>query len=249
MTTRSLHRLGSSLAAAILCMAATGCPSPQPTDEELQAAYRAAVKDAETATADEISRDLWSITADNSRLIWEGEPGHSRVLVVTWTAYTGYSSQVGQTITASRDIWVTAVPEIRDWVRDHRVRPWELVLRLEELNGLPPHSGKTTFVEFWVSPSDLFRPSPDPEITDHEAETDYPQSSEYVTVSAAHVQWITDVMAISYGENGYPWTRLGYTYDWGNARSRVGVSEFVIPKGASIGVLATWSTEEYCRWW
>ncbi len=27
---------------------------------------------------------------------------------------------------------------------------------------------------------------------------------------------------------GYPWTRLGYTYDWGNPRNPVGLSEFVL---------------------
>ena len=26
----------------------------------------------------------------------------------------------------------------------------------------------------------------------------------------------------------YPWTRLGYTYDWGNPRNLVGLSEFVL---------------------
>ena len=45
-------------------------------------------------------------------------------------------------------------------------------MRLEKLLGLPPNSGKTKFVEIWVRPQDLFRPSPDPEITDCVAELD-----------------------------------------------------------------------------
>jgi hypothetical protein len=27
---------------------------------------------------------------------------------------------------------------------------------------------------------------------------------------------------------GYPWTRLGYSYDWGNPKNPVGLSEFVL---------------------
>ncbi len=28
-------------------------------------------------------------------------------------------------------------------------------------------------------------------------------------------------MSSSYNENGFPWTRLGYTYDWGRVDSEV----------------------------
>jgi hypothetical protein len=117
------------------------------------------------------------------------------------------------------------------------------------LLGVPPNNGKTTFVEFWASPEDLFRPSPDPEITDQEAGLDFPQSAEYVTVDSNYIQWFNNLRNSSYGANGYPWTRLGYTYDWGNPFTRVGASEFVIRSGATVGVYLTATTEEYCRWW
>lgn len=45
----------------------------------------------------------------------------------------------------------------------------------------------------------------------------------------------------------YPWTRLGYTYDWGNAKSRVGLSEFVIRKGARLTVHSVSTTEGYAQ--
>ena len=32
----------------------------------------------------------------------------------------------------------------------------------------------------------------------------------------------------------YPWTRMGYTYDWGNTEDHVGVSEFVIVPGTEV---------------
>jgi hypothetical protein len=55
----------------------------------------------------------------------------------------------------------------------------------------------------------MFRPSPDAEIDDSVAELEFPAGT-----SQDHMTWITDRMATSYGEGGYPWTRLGYTYDW-----------------------------------
>jgi len=45
---------------------------------------------------------------------------------------------------------------------------------------------------------------------------------------------------------GYPWTRLGYTYDWGNPDSEVGLSEFVITAGATIKIENVYETAAYC---
>jgi len=235
----------------VLCLsvALTGMPSCTPSPEDLEQQYQEALKDAQTATPDEISRSLTAVVPWNDKLVWEGDPNVSRVAVVTWTSYTGYDSQVGQTITASRDIWVTMVPEIRNWVRRHHILPRNLTLRLEELLGVPPHSGKIRFVEFWVDPNTLFRPSPDPEITDREAELDFPVSAQFVTVSQSYTDWFNALEAISYEPNGYPWTRLGYTYDWGNPFTNEGLSEFVIPQFATITVKSVASNEDYCRWW
>lgn len=250
MKTRRTARIHAvKLACVVLSLTLLpACPvQPQPVD--LEAAYQAAIEDAKTVSADEISKDLWAIVPSDERLIWEGEPGKSRVLVVTWTSYTGYNDKVGQDIEATREIWVSPSPEVKDWVRQHLIPSWDLTLRLEELLGVPPNGGKTTFVEFWVQPTDLFRPSPDPETTDEEAELDFPQPASYVTINPDYIQWFTDLMAVSYLPNGYPWTRLGYTYDWGNSANHVGVSEFVIPQGVTIGVFSSSSTEDYCRWW
>ena len=45
----------------------------------------------------------------------------------------------------------------------------------------------------------------------------------------------------------YPWPRLGYTYDWGNAISRVGISEFVVREGARMTVHSVSTTEDYAE--
>ncbi|MCC6490802.1 MAG: hypothetical protein IT364_25165 [Candidatus Hydrogenedentes bacterium] len=254
MSLQNLVTIVSSLACVTLF---TGCPvTPPMTDAELAAAFQAAVDDAEVAEAAEICRTLTAIVPVEESLIWEGTPGESRVLVVTWTSYTGYDDQVGKSIAVAdllksvettRDTWVTVAPQVQDFCGKLLLNDERMTLRVEQLLGLPPHNGKTRFVEFWVDPQDLFRPSPDPAITDHEAELDFPQSSLFVAISPGHVTWYENMIATSYGTGGYPWTRLGYTFDWGNPVSEVGLSEFVIRTGATVTVKSVTLNSDYWR--
>ena len=242
----------------LVLVLSSGCPSTSPvvTDEQLQQAYQAALVDAETAEPDEISTHLTAITPYNEHLIWEGTAGTSRVLMLTWTSWTGYDSLVGKSIRVddlmksvdtSRDTWVTAAPELHEFCQNQDLDSAGMTLRVEQLMGLPPHNGKTRFVAFWVNPEDLFRPSPDPEITDHEAELDFPVSSRFVTVSAEHVDWFNSLEETSYGTDGYPWTRLGYTYDWGKPFCKVGLSEFVIRSGATVDVQSVALNDDFWK--
>lgn len=204
--------------------------------------YRAAIKDAEIAEPEEIVTTLTAITPHNPDLTWE----EGRVLVATWTDWDGYSGKQGQAMTLKRDVWVTAAQEMRLTCLDWDLEADALNLRLRQLLGLPPSSAHHTVAELWVRPGDLFRPSPDPEITDHEAELDYPLPARSVHISASHRRWMKRNSETSYTENGYPWTRLGYTYDWGNPDSEVGLAEFVVRKGASVVVRSSWPTKDYC---
>lgn len=229
---------------------------------ERPVAFCRAMKDAEIAGPDEISTSLTAITPYNQELIWSGIPGESRVLTVTWSSFidrnpaeSAYDPKngfrAGKSMVSAQDIFVTVVPELREFCLIEG--PFEdRPLRIEQLLGLAPNSGKDgqgkarAFVELWVSPQDLFRPAPDPEITDHEAGLGFPASGRFLTVSEDHIKWFKEFKSISYEETGLPWTRLGYTYDWGNPDSEVGLSEFVIKEGANVKVFSIASTDEYC---
>jgi hypothetical protein len=223
-----------------------GCPERTPlTDEELTQAYQAAIADAAVAEAAEISRNLTPITDDNPDLFWDDSTTKSRVLVVTWTSYEGYDSYAGQEMTLSRDVWVTVVPDIKDFCRTHSSEMSDPELRIEQLIGLPPHYGDTRFVELLAKPSDMFRPSPDPEITDCEATLYFPCVAGYLTVSDDYVSWFNTLKGESYTDNGYPWTRLGYTYDWGGYGSEIGLSEFIVRSGAVVKVSGVYLNDDY----
>ena len=134
----------------------------------------------------------------------------------------------------------------------------------------------TCMVEMYVSPANLLRPSADPEVTDHEAElasppdgyrkfdgalliySEMPCDANYCPSCTAsgkcgmtsYRNWYNNRRTYVYSQtpvnSPYPWTALGYTYDWGNpAFPHFGASEFVINSGtAGIGVFiksCTWT--------
>ncbi len=47
-------------------------------------------------------------------------------------------------------------------------------------------------------------------------------------------------------KQAYPWTQQGYTYDWGNPKSEVGISEFVIRKGSTVVIKSVSTLDQYC---
>ncbi len=233
----------------LLAFLAAGCPTPidpcADIKDDLDAHYLAAIQDAATADPSEISQELTAITDYNPNLIWDEGPDGRRVRVVTWTSWDGYDDLVGQDTTLAREVWVTVVPELRDFGAGKSSSLEEMELRVCQLLGLPHDSAKDRFVELSVTPADLFRPSPDPEINDQEALLDWPQAGDYLTVADEYVTWFNNLVASSYGADGYPWTRLGYTYDWGNPCSDVGISEFVVRSGAVVRVHAVMDNHTY----
>lgn len=234
--------------------------------------YNVAVQDASQAlTANKISRNLTAITPGNPNLLWEnGVPG-SRLLVASFASERVCSSyrcpaegcQPSATCkegkecpTYGYDTWVTVVPELKN-AAGQGATP----LRVAQILGLPPTASYACVIEMYVSPRNLFRPSPDPEITDQEAEIGFPEdglrkfddtmlvwsdmpcdksldaagqprcpSCEGASCGfTSYKNWFTNRRAYIYSGNAYPFTGLGYTYDWGNqVAPHVGLSEFVL---------------------
>ena len=172
--------------------------------EKLEARFAEAVQDASRPEAAEIRSNLVALVPGAPGAEWDDR---GRVMVTTWTSYTGYPA-VGQDTTVSRDIFVTSAAEFRAacaaWTGRFRGP------RMEQALGLPLGTNKTLVVAFWADPSTLFRPCPDAEVTDTACQLDFTAGT-----SEAHRAWIEDLRSKSYGPNGYPWTQLGYTYDWG----------------------------------
>ncbi len=248
----SQRKLALLLLTAALLFPATGSAQGVPACEaKYPGEYCRAVQDAEAAAPDEVSKNLTPIVDSNANLIREPQPSCRRVLVATWvdtwTYETFYKGKVGQpyTFDSCRYTWVTVAPEVSNFCKALGLKDQRLTARLEQLLGLPPEGKKAYFIELWVNPDDLFRPCADPEINDQECAPNFPRSK-FVMISSEYVSWFFDLRNSSYGASGYPWTRLGYTYDWGNPASHVGVSEYIIRPGSTVKIKATPSTAEYC---
>jgi hypothetical protein len=217
---------------------------------------------------------IWENGVAGSRLLvvtWLGDAG-KYYKCSDPLGCSGNSSCIegGECPTYKYDSWVTVVPEIRNYFGITPPQP----IRIAQLLGLPPESATAGdpneykyMLELWVSPQDLFRPCPDTEITDTTCGTVFPTDmfrtldpNNKVKVSAgpdngvfkSYSSWFNDQARYSYtmGSSPYPWTRLGYTYDWSGS-NHVGLSEFVIHgkkwdgSVISVGIKSVKATAEY----
>lgn len=208
--------------------------------------YQQSIQNSIYPEASKVSGKLVPVVKQNQNLIWKNIKGEDYILVVTWKQNITYYKQYLDSAfynTGKYPIWITTAPELKH--RMHQEKAKNTDRRLIQLLGLPPNSVYSYFVEFWVKPSDLFRPCPDKEITDTKCETCFPNQTD-----SEHISWINENRISRYYQcdlsQQYPWTQLGYTYDWNpKNKSHVGLSEFVIGANKKIVVKAIYTNEEY----
>ncbi len=162
------------------------------------------------------------------------------VLVVIFTKFAQSYPVGGEVNTSWGETWVTVHPELERILAANPNPSMNHTLRVMQLLGLPADGGNRYIVETWVKPGDLFRPSPDSEIVDTTAQLTFPWNA-----SDSHKEWFVGNIVYSYFTKAYPWTRLGYTYNWGGGSAHFGLSEFIIKRGATIIVESVSPVEDY----
>jgi len=240
-------RVRRGMVFGILCLL-VACGGTRPTAKSgAESLYQAAIEDARRAEPSETTTSLTPLVPYNDALVWRLRGDSTRqVLVVTWGDDSAPNAATGDSVTVTEDIWVTAVPKIRRFCRDLDRTGDRLHRRLAQRLGLPSDANYDQFVEFWVRPKDLVRPCPDPDVTDRECGLNPPKPSTHVQISDAHRNWFRTLKETSYEPDGYPFTGLGYAYDWHPATDEVGPSEFVLRSGRDAVFRATYSTAAYC---
>ena len=247
--------------------------------DKLRQAYIAAVDEAKYPQPWKISKELLPILKSTEDLIWNEQ---GQILMTTWTSAKYYDKyRRGKAFSLSRGKWFTAAPVVQKFCQEVGLEGAMLELRLKQLLGLPPDACNDAFLQVWINPENLFRPCPDPEITDHECQVEIPLvdrdeeplplggqdqcrvpwdckqgkrqvSGAFVAVHEDHLQWMCKNWKKSYCNpdpaQNYPWTALGYTYDWGDPSHRRGPSEFVALSGTTVVFHSVTSTEKYCAW-
>ncbi len=226
-----------ALALAVLLLTATaGCGKATPDNVVL---WKTAMTDAVFSEDEEI-HELVVLTKDDDRVVWD-EAGE-RVLLLSWHNYDDACAPGGSIRTEYGDIWATSVGEMLVWYEQNHdgVKDWDL--RFSQLLGVHEDEGYTRFTAFWVLPEDVIRPAYVTDVT-KQMENDYA-----VVTDEAYKEWFDGNILWSYFESDYPWTRLGYTYDWSGGESEYGLTEFLVSDGSKAEIAFTYTTAEFVDW-
>jgi hypothetical protein len=217
------------------------------TEQEI---YKKALQNACIPQETTIYKNLTAINISNINLTRKIINGQEYILTISLKseqAKKWYQNDTnGFYHTGKYQIWVTITPELQQKIK--ALNPKNIPLRLKQLLGLPPNAEYKYMIEFWVKADDLFRPCPDKEITDRQCELDFPQNT-----PEEYKKWFNDVRLERYFVYKdmyakYPWTQLGYTYDWSpKNHSHIGMSEFVIDKNKNVVVGNIYTLEEYFK--
>ena len=224
--------------AAAVCLSLlplAGCVGESiPSNEEL---WADALADAVFSEDDEVA-ELVCLTQQDPQVIWD--ENQERVLLVTWHSYEE-PCEPGDTLDHT-DIWATSLGEFKNWYQENGsgVTDWDL--RFSQLLGMPDDGACTQFSAFWISPSEVIRPAYVTDVT-AQMENGYDQITD-----PAYQAWFDDNILYSYFESEYPWTRLGYTYDWSGGDSEYGLTEFLVADGSKAEIAFTYSTEDFVTW-
>ena len=231
---------------ALLALSAllAGCASaPKATDA--WGVYHAAIADAAVASPAKV-------------LPLQALPPGDTVEMVSWVGSQRAPCEgvpCRYTVSGDRQ-WLTLAGEVQAQCRQWKLQGDALRERLEQLLGLPPHTPpqwrKGQFVVMQVPRAQISRPC----LGSSTDANNTPRCTITPTADGAPElrNFVLRQMGNAYVANnpagpGYPFTRLGYTYDWhpeAAARGHYGASEFVVDVGTTATVVAQYSTDAYC---
>lgn len=216
----------------------------------------ASIEDAKMPSADKVINNLWALSKTNPKIQTRERNGKTEFLMESWQYAPNPQEKwpSGKKEIKGR-IWLTAFPQVKEFCQNCKGTGMDipgnimLALRLQQYLGLilNRNANKTHFVQMWVKAEDLIRPCIDPEINDSSC-----NSFSVPPKSNSLIQEIYNDSFKNEKKEYYPWTGLGYTYDWGNPQKpHVGASEFIInatdKNPVEVEVVNAIPTLEYCN--
>lgn len=176
-----------------------------------------------------------------------------------WTSF--YQPHAGglMTNTVGHESWVTFQPELKQYLNartsEFSADLTGTAMRGEMALGMTNSASHIWAVELWVPVDALFRPAINWSLNETWTDTswaghDTNGPSWFVTsYGESYYQWFTNRQATIYqGNNAFPWSGLGYSYDWyypTNSSSIVGLSEFVVGGGQGFYVAGATHVNQY----
>lgn len=233
---RYFLKAGALILALCCLLSLFGCAAK--TTEKL---YLSAVEDAKRAEENEIL-PLVTLAPDSDMVTWNDDG--TKVLLLSWHKYPDSYIAGGSFTCTYGEIWTFTDKEILSWYDENSegITDWEL--RLEQLIGLPAGAEYTHISAFWVDLDEVIRPAYQTDVTKQMISDLLDGSS-----LGEYKEWFDGNAEYSYSdETPYPWTRLGYTYDWADNGREYGLSEFLILADSVIEVEWTKTTDEFVDW-
>jgi hypothetical protein len=226
--------VGAALALLVAGLAAACAPVPQEAaSAPLSEVYAESIKAAAVKRPGDVGVALLPITDPEPEL-------------VTWGYQVKTVPDGKGGVALAGDTWVTQAAQMHQ--RCAGIREPALDLRMQQLLGLPPGDASARKVfSFKASRPDIFRPCADPDIATSSCPASVPEGAD-----RSRLGFVLNQMLISYrigfDQPGYPYTGLGYTWDWkpDSETHHVGLSEYVVRQGASIRNLQATETAEFC---
>lgn len=215
---------------------AAGSAKLHPAGDELslEQIYEEAVADAVTAEEDELF-PLVTLTEVGGKVsIKDG-----KVLLLTVND-SPELYQAGKMLTLPGEVWTFTDREIAEWYPDHKEGVTDWTLRLEQLVGVPPDADYTHVTAMWVSPEDVIRPAYVTDVNESRMTVSLPEDT-----PEEYREWFNGNIIWSYFDSSYPWTRMGYTYDWAPDSGEYGLTEFLVCPGAEAEIEYTDSIDAF----
>lgn len=219
--------------------------SQQPPPVDLVAVYNEAISDSAVYKTSNV-RPLKPLAFDPTTK-------KAKVVTVMKVSKSAYEYKPGPDTLGNVYVWVTQVPEVQEICQKFSR---DLELSLVQLLGFIPNSKLTNFVVMTVSEGDIIRPA-----ANNDPLTQRPCASSEVNcgqnfpehVPDWYVKWFADqalrawiITDPSQPPVGYPWTRLGYTYNWKPGADKYGASEYIIKPRSTVTVLDVVPYQKYC---
>ena len=226
-----------------LCIAIIMQGYGQSNVSALNVLYLKAIDDALTADTSEVCDTLWSLGPENQRLDLRKMGNDLYVRVGCFTRFPD-SFKDSVIVNSWGEFWVFIPQQFDTRMKQVLAKDSDTLLRVRQMLGLPPDNKNTHVAQMWINLNDLFRPAGSPSIS---AATASPYLSK--DASEEYRTWfITNIYNTYFSEGThFPWTRLGYTYDWAPGACEVGLSEFCVRKNSRILTIGVVKATQYFK--
>lgn len=194
--------------------------------------FNDALEDAKTAQVEEI-KELVNLVATDSHTLWN--EAQNKVLLFAVHAQKN-KYQDDTSVTLEEDVWLYSVKEMRDWYLPIRLDVHAKEYRSQQLLGLNMNYSITHVTTFWADANNVYRPAYIKDVTS-KMEIGFPnnETDSFKNWFNKQEEKLSEVR---------PWTKLGYTYDWGNS-NHYGLSEFVAFSGSEMLVNKTYTLNNF----